>query len=281
MRPLWVSFRSPSTRLARPKSRSLTRKPSPSGQRKTFSGLMSRWTIPCRWAAPSAAAPCRRRAATWAGVAAAGEPDEVGEVAAVEPLHDEEHRPVAEVARVEEVDDVRVPDGGDRVRLLDEAPPHRGVLEVLRLDDLHRHDAVELLVVRLEDGPHPPFAEDAHRAGSGRGRGAGRPRGSERGVPSSSQLPRVRPVAAGAGRADVEDLERQRRRPGGATTSAGPPRAAPSSGAARAPRRAGGRSRGGGPARRRPSPLSRPRRGRRGGRPAGRGSGRRRGRRET
>ncbi len=130
---------------------------------------------------------------------AAGEPDEVGEVAAVKPLHDEEHRAVTEIARVEEVDDVRVPDGGDGVRLLDESPPHRGVLEVLRLDDLHRHDPVELLVVRLEDGPHPPFAEDPRRAGIGRGRGAGgfaaprgasrRPRTAARSVRSSGRRP--------------------------------------------------------------------------------------------
>ena len=52
------------TALASPKSATFTR---PSSAMRTFSGLMSRWITPARWAAASADTTGSSRASAWAG----------------------------------------------------------------------------------------------------------------------------------------------------------------------------------------------------------------------
>ena len=52
--PVAVCWVSALTALARPKSATLTRPPESASAMRTFSGLMSRWTRPDRWAAARA-----------------------------------------------------------------------------------------------------------------------------------------------------------------------------------------------------------------------------------
>ena len=65
--PVAVCWVSALTALARPKSATLTRPPDDSSAIRTFSGLMSRWTTPARWAAASAETTGSSSARAWAG----------------------------------------------------------------------------------------------------------------------------------------------------------------------------------------------------------------------
>ena len=62
----------------------------------------------------------------------------------------------------------------------------------------------------LEDGPHPPLAEDSHQLVAVEDAVRKIPRLGEI-RPVLLAVPHVRPIASGACRADVEDLERERR----------------------------------------------------------------------
>ena len=65
--PVAVCWVSAVTALARPKSATLTRPPDCSSAIRTFSGLMSRWMRPARWAAASAETTGSMIASAWAG----------------------------------------------------------------------------------------------------------------------------------------------------------------------------------------------------------------------
>ena len=62
-------------------------------------------------------------------------------------------------AEVVDGEDVRVREGGDRLRLALEAPERVGILGEVPRQDLDRHLALELRVARAEDDAHPALAE--------------------------------------------------------------------------------------------------------------------------
>src|SRR5207253_707072 len=131
---------------------------------------------------------------------------ELAEVHAAEELHDEEEGALFELARVVDGDDAGMIDPGHGARLLLEAHPHFGVVEVLGLDQLHGHGAIELLVVRLVELGHAARGDAADEAVA--------PADAERQQARALHRPAVLVaallilvVAAAAHRADVEDVD--------------------------------------------------------------------------
>ena len=130
--------------------------------RKTFSGLMSRWTMPFSCAATRPESTCTRMSITSSNGSPPSAADAVGQRLADELLHDEVGAAVVERAEVVHLADVRVADRAGGARLLVEAP--HGVLlpRLGRVEHLDGDRAPDGQVLGLEDGAHPALAE--HRA---------------------------------------------------------------------------------------------------------------------
>src|SRR5215469_15535530 len=81
------------------------------------------------------------------------------EVAALHEIHGDELDSVG-LAQVKDSNDVFVRDLARENQFLLEPPHHFRIAGKIRTNQLEGHRAVELLVVRLVDGAHPPTAED-------------------------------------------------------------------------------------------------------------------------
>ena len=84
---------------------------------------------------------------------------QVGEIDAVDVLHDEISRPVVVEGEVVDRADVRVLEPDRGLRLLEEAPLHLRVRDHVRLHDLDDADLVEKAVADAVDRPHAAFAD--------------------------------------------------------------------------------------------------------------------------
>ena len=128
---------------------------SPSAVTSTFSGLRSRWTIPCVAASASAA----EHALEHAGhLRERQPPDERPQRAALEVLHgDERHALVLEV--LDHRDDARVVEPARHARLVQEAVRERGVGDVDRVQLLERDLAPERLLPREMHRRHAASAQ--------------------------------------------------------------------------------------------------------------------------
>ena len=139
---------------ARPKSSTFTW-PEPS--RKTFSGLRSRWTMPLSCAA---ARPPAISSAISTALRGGRAPvlQALAERLALEQLHRGVDGALL-AAEVVDGEDVRVGEGGDRLRLALEAGERVRVLGEVPRQDLHRDVALELGVARAEHDAHAALAE--------------------------------------------------------------------------------------------------------------------------
>src|SRR3990170_1023871 len=129
--------------LARPKSRILA---CPSGVTITFSGLMSRWTMPASWAF------CRPEDIQLAG------PDERLHRAALDELHHHEEA-VLGLVHLVDLGDRGVVDLARRLGLVEEALLAVGIPRQLGGQDLERHRPSEPGVARAVDDAHAAPAE--------------------------------------------------------------------------------------------------------------------------
>ena len=138
------------------------RAPRASCPMKMFSGLRSRWTMACWWAASSAS----MTGSTIGRSSSGGSfPRSFRRCARSSPSRELEH----EVglagrlldAHVEGVDHVRVIEGGRRLRLLEEAAQHILVARELRQEQLHRDAAPGVAMGRGEHGAHAALADHA------------------------------------------------------------------------------------------------------------------------
>jgi hypothetical protein len=87
---------------------------------------------------------------------AAQEPREVD---AIDELHHEVGVPLGAVPEVDDLDDVRVPDGGGGLRLAVEAGERLGVAGEVGAQDLHRHGASDGQVTGAVDDAHAPAGD--------------------------------------------------------------------------------------------------------------------------
>ena len=151
----------PTGTFAIPKSSTFTKSGSPSFATSiTFSGLRSRWTIPSAVRARDSARDLARdveRAAELEGPLR----DHLAQRVPFDELENEEERAVLELAEVGGGGDVRMVDvrGGHRLAL--EAGDHLRQAAHLGVKDLHREALAHVGVLRLVDGAHSPFAEQA------------------------------------------------------------------------------------------------------------------------
>ena len=160
-----VSVMSDAPARAIPKSVTFAR---PSSSTITLCGLMSRWTIPRRWAKRAGAQDLDRDVdRPRRGRAAPSLADELLERAPVEVLHRDVVGAVP-LAAVEDADDVRVLQAGGARGLAAEALDELGVLGEAAVEQLERDLAAELRVLGAVDVGHPARAEPAHAPGSGR-----------------------------------------------------------------------------------------------------------------
>ena len=142
--------------FASPKSSTFT---NPSGRSITFSGLMSRWTMPAACAALSAAA-------TWIAMSSdsrIGQPrrrEAIPQRLALDVLHRDVARAVSRLAEREDGADVRVTEGRGGAGLLFEAADARGVPDDVGGQQLERNLAPES---HLRREPHLAHAARAER----------------------------------------------------------------------------------------------------------------------
>ena len=170
--PVAVCWVSALTALASPKSATLTR---PSSAMRTFSGLMSRWIRPARWALASADRTGSISARARAGGIGLSLRITSRSVWPGDELHREEDGAVV-LALVVDGDDVGVREPGGGPGLADE--PGRELLVVAEagVHHLDRDGAVEPEVGGLVDAGHATARHPGRRSGSGRP-AAGRSRG--------------------------------------------------------------------------------------------------------
>ena len=149
--PVWVSAASASVR-AMPKSDSFTW---PSGATRMLDGFTSRCTIPAPCAAASASATWARIGAASSGVQPAALADQLGEVGALDVLHDQPLLVASWlVDEVEDRDHVGVVELGGQPGLALGAPRVGGAPAGSDADLLERDGPAEDLVAAAPDGAH-------------------------------------------------------------------------------------------------------------------------------
>ena len=160
-RPRWRSSRrGRSSALAIPRSISLTRgRPSSSRVSIRLSGATSRWITPrrCRYAEGEQG--LVRDLESQRQTRAAARPQQVGQVDAVDVLHDEVGRAVVVEREVVVRADVGMLQAHRGLGFFEEAPLHLRVLDDLRAQDLDDTDLVEKPVTDPIDGAHPALAD--------------------------------------------------------------------------------------------------------------------------
>ena len=162
--PVAVCWVSVVTALARPKSATLTRPPDDSSAIRTFSGLMSRWTTPARWAAASAETTGSSSASGLGRRHRGLGADHVAQGVTGDQLHHQVEGAALDVrvlALVEDVDDVRVREPGGGAGLALEPVGERGVVAEAAVHGLDRAHAVETDVDGLVDGGHATACDAA------------------------------------------------------------------------------------------------------------------------
>ena len=153
--PVWLVCPVPTTARASPKSATLT---TPSMPMSTFSGLMSRCTMPARWAAVSPAS----TGSSTANASADGQPaagvQQVAQRAAADQLHDQEDQALVG-ALVADRDDVGVAEHRRGAGLAGEPVDERGVVDQVVGHDLDRDRAVQPQVGGRVDRRHAAARE--------------------------------------------------------------------------------------------------------------------------
>ena len=155
MLPVTVNFSSGSSSAAMPKSVSFT---TPSSRTMMFSGLRSRWTTPAACACCSASAIGSRHAAANSGGIEGVRLGELPQRLAADELGDEVARLRRRAGEVVDVEDERVVQARDRVRLAVEAAADVLARVEVRVQDLDGHDAAQLRVPAAPDHGHPALA---------------------------------------------------------------------------------------------------------------------------
>ena len=139
--------------LAMPKSSSLTTRLPPEVAMKMLLALRSRWTMPCSCATCSAEQTGSRISSTSAGGNRPRSLSIDAHVGALEQLHHVERPPVGERVELVDVDDGRVLDHVDGLRLAHEPRHHLRRRRQLAPQHLHGRLAPQHLVLRLVDRP--------------------------------------------------------------------------------------------------------------------------------